>query len=148
MSSSLLQTGLTSWEWLTTRLRGAGEVIPRLTMRLVMGWEFWESGLEKLHGDNWFADAQNELYRQVVTYMEKEGLNQTELACRLGVTKGYISQILKGDFNYTLKKLIAMGLLPDTPITLIGKKPAYLFSIQNSRFAVDEELAKNIFIRP
>ncbi len=54
---SMLNTVLTTWEWLTARLRGAGEVIPRLTMRLIMGWEFWESGLEKLHGENWFADA-------------------------------------------------------------------------------------------
>lgn len=46
------------WEWLTSHLRGAGEVVPRLAMRLVMGWEFWESGLEKLHGENWFADIQ------------------------------------------------------------------------------------------
>ncbi len=60
--------------------------------------------------DYWFADAQNELYRQVVTFMEKEGLNQTELALRLGVTKGYISQILKGNFNYTLKKLIELSI--------------------------------------
>ena len=46
------------WGWLTAHLRGAGEYVPRLVMRLVMGWEFWESGLEKLHGDNWFADVQ------------------------------------------------------------------------------------------
>ena len=46
------------WTWLCAHLRGAGEVVPRLVMRLVMGWEFWESGLEKLHGQNWFADVQ------------------------------------------------------------------------------------------
>lgn len=46
------------WDSLTQRLRGAGEVIPRLVMRIVMGWEFWESGLEKLRGENWFADIQ------------------------------------------------------------------------------------------
>jgi putative oxidoreductase len=49
---------LEGWTWLTARLRGAGEVIPRLVMRLVMGWEFWESGLEKYRGANWFADIQ------------------------------------------------------------------------------------------
>src|SRR5688572_13357272 len=48
-----------AWEALTARLRGAGEVIPRLVMRIVMGWEFWESGREKLYGENWFADAQS-----------------------------------------------------------------------------------------
>ena len=49
---------LGAWEWITSHLRGAGEVIPRLAMRIVMGWEFWESGLEKLHGENWFNDIQ------------------------------------------------------------------------------------------
>ena len=64
----------------------------------------------------WFEEAQNELYRQVVSFMEKEGLNQTQLAERLGVSKGYISQILKGEFNYTLKKLIEISMA-------IGKVP-------------------------
>lgn len=50
---------LDTWESLTARLRGAGEVIPRLAMRLVMAWEFYESGREKLGGQNWFADAQS-----------------------------------------------------------------------------------------
>jgi transcriptional regulator with XRE-family HTH domain len=58
----------------------------------------------------WFEDAQNELYRQVVEYKERKGINQTQLAEELGVTKGYVSQILKGEFNYTLKKLIEISL--------------------------------------
>ena len=50
---------LNAWEALTARLRGAGEVIPRLVMRIVMGWEFFEAGREKLHGENWFTDVQS-----------------------------------------------------------------------------------------
>ena len=64
----------------------------------------------------WFENAQNELYRQVTEYKESKGINQTELAAELGVTKGYVSQILKGEFNYTLKKLIEISLA-------IGKVP-------------------------
>lgn len=64
----------------------------------------------------WFEDAQNELYRQVVEYKEAKGITQTMLAEELGVTKGYVSQILKGEFNYTLKKLIEISLA-------IGKVP-------------------------
>jgi len=45
-----------AWQQAVARLRGAGEVIPPLAMRLVMGWEFFESGREKLHGQNWFGD--------------------------------------------------------------------------------------------
>lgn len=36
-----------------------GEFLPQLGLRLLLAWEFGESGLEKLHGDNWFADIQN-----------------------------------------------------------------------------------------
>lgn len=64
----------------------------------------------------WFEDAQNELYRQVIAYKERKGINQTQLAEELGVSKGYVSQILKGEFNYTLKTLIdislAIGIVP------------------------------------
>ena len=51
---------LDAWDALTSRLRAAGEVIPRLVMRIVMGWEFWESGLEKYRGENWFADIRGD----------------------------------------------------------------------------------------
>lgn len=49
---------ITLWEALVSRLQGMADVIPPAVLRLVMGWEFYESGLEKLHGDNWFADIQ------------------------------------------------------------------------------------------
>lgn len=38
------------------RLEGVNRSLPPLVLRLVMGWEFWESGIEKLRGENWFAD--------------------------------------------------------------------------------------------
>ncbi|MBL8300531.1 MAG: DoxX family protein [Rhodanobacteraceae bacterium] len=49
---------VTAWDALTTRLQAAAEVIPPAVLRLIMGWEFWESGREKLQGENWFADIQ------------------------------------------------------------------------------------------
>jgi putative oxidoreductase len=47
------------WETLTARLRGVGQLLPPLILRLIMAWEFWQSGVEKYTGDNWFADIQN-----------------------------------------------------------------------------------------
>ncbi|HVJ61787.1 MAG TPA: DoxX family protein [Tahibacter sp.] len=55
---SIVASTVNAWDSLNARLRGAGEVLPRFVLRLIMGWEFWESGLEKLHGENWFADIQ------------------------------------------------------------------------------------------
>ncbi|MEI9919003.1 MAG: helix-turn-helix transcriptional regulator [Bacteroidota bacterium] len=66
----------------------------------------------------WFEEAQNELYRQLTAYMQREKITQTELAEKLGVTKGYVSQILNGNFNYTLKKLIELSLSIDLAPTI------------------------------
>jgi putative oxidoreductase len=30
-----------------------------LSLRLLLSWDFFESGLEKFHGENWFADIQD-----------------------------------------------------------------------------------------
>jgi len=71
----------------------------------------------------WFEYEQNELFRQVSEFMERENINQTELAAKLNVSKGYVSQILNGNFNYTLKKLIelclAIGLVPQIKFTRV-----------------------------
>jgi putative oxidoreductase len=40
----------------TARLRASGNYIWPLVLRLIMFWEFWESGMDKLHGQNWFAE--------------------------------------------------------------------------------------------
>ncbi len=40
----------------TARLRASGDYVWPLALRLIMFWEFWESGIKKLHGENWFAD--------------------------------------------------------------------------------------------
>ncbi len=46
-----------------------------------------------------------------------------------------------------LKKMIAMGLLPNTKIELIQKFPSYVFQSGRSQFAIDKELAGNVFVR-
>jgi putative oxidoreductase len=51
-------SAISAWESLTGRLRGIGQLLPPLILRLIMAWEFWESGLEKYSGENWFTDIQ------------------------------------------------------------------------------------------
>lgn len=51
---------LERWQTLTERLHGIGEWLSPLGLRLLLAWEFWESGREKLHGENWFADIQGD----------------------------------------------------------------------------------------
>jgi transcriptional regulator with XRE-family HTH domain len=47
-------------------------------------------------------------------------MTQTQFAEQLGVSKGYVSQVMKGEFNYTLKKLIDLSLA-------VGKVPVIVF---------------------
>lgn len=44
------------YDGLTARLRTIGDWVWPTALRLVMFWEFWEAGLTKYRGDNWFAN--------------------------------------------------------------------------------------------
>lgn len=44
------------YDGLTARLRAAGDFIWPTGLRVIMFWEFWEAGLGKYRGENWFAD--------------------------------------------------------------------------------------------
>ncbi len=45
--------------YLLTQLNRIGEFLPQLGLRLLLAWEFGESGWEKFTGTNWFADIQD-----------------------------------------------------------------------------------------
>lgn len=46
-----------------------------------------------------------------------------------------------------LQKLMAMGILPGVPVTLIENFPSYVFQTHQTQFAVDKEIADAIYIR-
>ncbi len=46
-----------------------------------------------------------------------------------------------------LQKLMAMGILPGAPISLIQSFPSYVFKIGQGQFAVDKEIADAIYVR-
>ncbi len=57
---NLTAAAVDAWSALVVRLRATGEVLPPLILRLIMGWEFFEAGREKLRGENWFASIQSD----------------------------------------------------------------------------------------
>lgn len=65
----------------------------------------------------WIAKIQIDLYNQVTNYLESNNINRSELAKRLGVTRGYVSQVLNGESNHRISKLVelslAIGVVPD-----------------------------------
>ncbi len=64
----------------------------------------------------WVAKIQLDLFNQIENYMTENQLSRTQLAEKLGVTKGYVSQILNGDFDHKISKLVDLALT-------IGKVP-------------------------
>jgi DtxR family Mn-dependent transcriptional regulator len=46
-----------------------------------------------------------------------------------------------------LQKLMAMGVLPGTPIALLRRFPSFVFEAGYSQFAVDREIAADIYVR-
>jgi len=64
----------------------------------------------------WITKIQLDLYGQIDQYMKSNNLNKTQFAEKLGVTKGYLSQVLNGDFDHKLSRLVRLAMA-------IGKVP-------------------------
>ncbi len=60
--------------------------------------------------------------------------------------KGKVAYIYSPESSQ-LQKLMAMGILPGAPITLIQSFPSYVFQARQTQFAVDKEIADAIYVR-
>lgn len=58
----------------------------------------------------WVSKIQIDLYNQLESYINENNTNRSELAKKLGVSKGYISQVLNGDFNHRISTLVELSL--------------------------------------
>jgi transcriptional regulator with XRE-family HTH domain len=58
----------------------------------------------------WVAQIQTEIYRCADQFMEERHMNRTQFAEYLGVSKGYVTQLLSGDYNYSIEKLVELSL--------------------------------------
>lgn len=61
----------------------------------------------------WLEKIQNALFVELEDYIEKNNLNKTKFAEKLGVSKSYLSQVLNGNFDHKLSKLIELSLAID-----------------------------------
>lgn len=61
----------------------------------------------------WTQDIQLDLYEAVNKYLEKNDMTRSAFAEKLGVSKGYVSQILNGEFNHKLSKFVELALACD-----------------------------------
>lgn len=79
----------------------------------------------------WLVKIQSELYDNVEKYLEQNNLTKKDFADKLGVTKGYVSQVLNGDFDHKVSKLIELCLA-------INKVPEITFRDIDEYIAIDK----------
>lgn len=66
---------------------------------------------ELLRSEVWYTTGiQNDLFRAVNSYLTDNNISRQEFAEKLGVSKGRMSQILNGDFNGRLDRLVELAL--------------------------------------
>ncbi|WP_321332018.1 helix-turn-helix transcriptional regulator [uncultured Bacteroides sp.] len=95
----------------------------------------------------WLAKIQIDLFNEVNHFMEKNGLNRTQLADILGVSKGYVSQIMNGDSDHRLSKLVelslAIGLVPNISFEELDKVVNKDAMNDNKIIAIYEEIERS-----
>ncbi len=91
----------------------------------------------------WIAKIQMDLYNCAEEFMETNDLNRRQLAEHLGVSKGYVSQLLNGDYDHKLSKLVelslAFGFVPKIdfqPIEEVISEDSHKFKLPESRVAI------------
>ena len=60
--------------------------------------------------------------------------------------KGKVAYIYAPESSQ-LQRLMAMGILPGAPVSLIQSFPSYVLQIRHAQFAVDKEIADAIYVR-
>lgn len=82
-------------------------------------------------------------------YKEKE-MGSTRLVAALAdLNPGQRGKIayVQSRQSQEIQKLMAIGILPGTPIGLIRRYPSYVFEVGNTQYAVDKNIANEIYVR-
>lgn len=58
----------------------------------------------------WITKIQLDLFEMIENYLKVNNLSKKQLADKLGVSKSYITQILNGNFDHKISKLVELSL--------------------------------------
>lgn len=58
----------------------------------------------------WTGEIQLDLFELIDNYLKENNISRVDLAKKLGVSKGYISQIMNGDFDHRISKLVELAM--------------------------------------
>ncbi len=99
---------------------------------------------EKLQSPTYhYTKLQNRLYSEIQNFLlNSDSMNQTKLAEKLGVTKGYVSQIMNNGADHKLSKFIklslAIGKIPN--IEFVDYHEYYQHEMQNREARIPLDL--------
>lgn len=87
-----------------------------------------------------------DLNEKIVSKMEELRINRAELAKRLGVSKAFVTKLLNGSPNMTIKTMIAVALALDCQLYLdiypkdfeVSRKPVYVYTSKNYQTYIPE----------
>lgn len=74
-----------------------------------------------LSKEYWTTKIQMDLFAEMEMFMDAHNMTRSQLAKYLGCTKGYVSQLLSGDYDNRISKLVELSLA-------IGKVPEVSFN--------------------
>lgn len=86
----------------------------------------------------WIENIRTELFNMVQEYLEENNMSRKELAEKLGVSKGYISQVLNGESDHRLSKIVSLA-------TSLGKAP-YIYLKDINEVLTNDTNGKSIYI--
>ncbi|HET6494578.1 MAG TPA: metal-dependent transcriptional regulator [Thermoleophilia bacterium] len=67
--------------------------------------------------------------------------------CDLSPGQGGIIAYIHGRQPAMMQRMLAMGAVPGTPVTLVQRFPSYVFQMGQRQVAVDQEIARDIYVR-
>ena len=84
----------------------------------------------------WITEIQIEVCSCADSFMKEHNMNRMQLADYLGVTKGDVTQILAGDYNYSLYQLvntaILLGYVPKIDFTPLAEDIVVIHNAQQT----------------
>lgn len=93
---------------------------------LLVSSEFWEENIK------------TQIFNVVQEYMDDNNLNRKELAKEVGFSKGYISQVLNGDSDHRLSKLVTLALA--------ANKVPYIYLKDLDQVLEQDQLGQSVFV--
>ena len=85
----------------------------------------------------WVTTIQLRLFAEVEAFMKSHQMNRTQFAEYLGCTKGYVTQLLSGDYDNKISKLVELSLA-------IGRVPKLEFVDTDSFIARDKAIYSGV----